>query len=135
MIKKFEFLPHTSDLKIKALGKSKEGALENLVLGIAQYMGGEYTNTKNGVKKISITGKDIHEVTYRFVEELLFLLEAKAFFVKKAKLTLTGQELKGNLTGTYVKGKGMSMVKAPTYSEMSFQKKGDVWVVEIVLDI
>jgi len=135
MIKKFEFLPHTSDLKIRAIGKSQEGALENLVLGISNYIASEYLPSKKITKKIDVQGKDAHEMLYRFVEELLFLLEAEAFLVRKAKVSIKDKTLKAILDGTQVRGKGMSMIKAPTYSEMSFYKKGDRWTVEIVLDI
>lgn len=135
MIKKFEFLPHTSDLKIRAIGRSQEGALENLVLGISNYIAGEFLPTKKIKKKIDIRGKDAHELLYKFVEELLFLLEAEAFLVRKAKINIQDKILKAVLDGTQVTGKGMSMIKAPTYSEMSFYKNNDRWTVEIVLDI
>ena len=135
MIKKFEFLPHTADLKIKAQGKTREGAMENLVLGISNYIASEYVSSKKVIKKIMISGVDTNEMVYRFVEELLFLLEAEAFLVKKAKISIKDTTIKAHLDGVQVKSRGMSMIKAPTYSEMSFRKNGDMWTVEIVLDI
>ena len=135
MIKKFEFLAHTSDLKIRAKGRSKNEVIENIVLGISEYISSGNVKKNDSERKITIQGKDSKEIVYRFVEEILFLLETENFLAKKAKILLKDDRLIAVLKGEKVEGRNFAMIKAPTYSDMSLKKIGAFWILDIVLDI
>jgi len=84
---KFKFLEHTADIKFQAQGKSLEEAFENSALAMFGAMSDKKINPKIK-KKIKVNGKDLENLIYNFLEELIFLLDSKNFFVSRTRVKI-----------------------------------------------
>jgi len=137
---KFKFLEHTADIKFQAFGKSVEEAFENSALAMFNAMSDKKIKPLTK-KKIKVVGEDLENLLYTFLEELLFLLDSKNFFVSKTKLKITEDKnkkfiLNADIFGDSVKKYEMKIdVKAVTYNEMFIKKIGKNWVCQVVLDV
>jgi len=141
---KFEFLPHTADIKFKAYGKNLDKLFENSALAMfnSMYSG----KVKSKIRKtFSIVGKgkNLESLLYSFLEKFLILLDTKNFFVSRIKVKINfGKnglvKLNAEVFGDNVKDYSIDLdVKAITYNEM-FVKKIDnknSWVCQVVLDV
>jgi SHS2 domain-containing protein len=166
-IKKFEFLEHTADVKIRVYGRSIEKVFENSAYAIRRVIiknkrikedkkilsnknkiNKKNANSKNKEKneikkrKINVFGKDSLTILYNFLEEIIYLVDAENFVVKKIdKIEL--KKIKDNfLIVSLIEGEDFSKykltnnIKAITYNEMKINKKGDnSFFCEFVLDL
>lgn len=141
MNKKFKFLEHTADIKFQAYGKSLEEAFSNSALAMfnAMYSGKVSRKIK---KKISVKGKDNESLLYNFLEELLFLLDTKNFFLSSIKVKINEKKLEAELEGDKAGNYKIDLdVKAVTYNSMFVKKlnQGSAtpikWVCQVVLDV
>ena len=70
---KFEFLPHTADIKFRAYGTTLNELFENIVLAISSIISKDQKiSTKKG-KMISVSGDDSESLLYNFIDELIYL--------------------------------------------------------------
>lgn len=135
MTDKFKFLEHTADAKFQAFGKTLDKAFENAALAMFNVM---YKGKvkKTGKKKIKVKGSDKESLLYNFLEELLFLLDTKSFFLSSAKVKITDNMLEAEVSGDNAKKyRIMTDVKAVTYNEMFIKHEKDRWVVQVVVDV
>lgn len=132
---KFKFLEHTADIKFQAFGKSLEEAFENSALAMfnVMYDGKVKTIIK---KKIKVSGKDKESLLYNFLEELLFLLDSKNFFLSKLKVKIKDLKLEAYIQGDSVKNYKPNIdVKAVTYNDMFIKKVKDKFIIQVVVDV
>ena len=84
-MKKFEFLEHTADTKIRAYGLSLEEAFSNAALALTTVI----TNTskvKTSTKKtIEVESEDEKALLYDFLEQFLILLDTEHFLLNSVK--------------------------------------------------
>ncbi len=85
MNNKFKFLEHTADIKFQAYGKSLNEVFENSALAMFNAMYDKKIKSKIK-KKTKISGEDRENLLYKFMEELLFLLDSENFFLREAKV-------------------------------------------------
>lgn len=136
----FEFLEHTADIKIRARGKTLGEAFESVAAAFSNYVSrGEKLAAKKK-KKILLEAIDQGNLLYSFIDELIYLMDAEHFVVKKARVKITEtkepMKLTAVLEGDDVKNyKDLDHAKAATYSEMLFQFKNSGWVIETVIDV
>jgi len=143
--KKYIFLEHTADIKIKSFGKNLNEIFENFALAVSEYLsrGEKIKNIKK--KKITVKGEDNESLLYNFLDELIYLLDAKNFVVSKAKATtfkkgstspneiILEAEVYGDSASQY---DDLDHIKAATYAEMYIkQKKDNSWEAQVVLDV
>lgn len=134
-MKQFQFLEHTGDTKFKAFGKNIEESFSNAALAMFSIMV-DYTKVKPKVEhKIKVKGNDLKSLLYNWLEELLFLVDAKGFLLNKIK-SIKIDEKKFTLEATIVGDKAddyetIEWVKAPTYNDMEINDK----YVQVVLDL
>ena len=135
----FKFLEHTADIKFQAFGKTLNECFKNSVLAMinSQYKG----KIKNKLKKkIKIKGKDLENLLYNFLEEILFLVDTKGFLTSRAKVKISKdrKSLEAELIGDNIKNYKLSWdVKAITYNEMfvKIDEKKKIWTSQVVLDV
>ena len=74
---------------------------------------------------------------YSFLDELIYLLDAKNFIVAKVKVKIKNNNLEAEVYGDNAsKYKDLDHIKAATYSEMYIkQKKDKTWEAQVVLDV
>jgi len=135
MTDKFKFFEHTADAKFQAFGKTLDKAFENAALAMFNVM---YKGKvkKTGKYKIKVKGSDKESLLYNFLEELLFLLDTKSFFLSSAKVKIRDNMLEAEVSGDSAKNyKVMTDVKAVTYNEMFVKYEKDMWICQVVVDV
>ncbi len=163
MNKKFEFLEHTADTKIKAYGKNLEEAFINVALATTTVMTDLDEIKLSNSKKIVIKSKNEKSLLYDFLEEILFLLDTEGFLVGEVKdlsIEKIDNRTSGNEDKTYGSNnkddgsdnkfrlictlngdfadKGYEVhttIKAITYSEMEITQNDDGVIIQIVHDL
>lgn len=138
---KFQFLPHTADLKVNAFGRTIEQAFENSALALKEAIA-EKVRVKPAIRKeISVKGRDLDALLYNFLEEFLYLLDAKDFLLSKiTKLSIIhkkeGFSLNAEVAGDKASShKFTNDVKAITYNEMFVKKDPKKFIIQFVLDV
>ncbi|RMD67316.1 archease [Candidatus Pacearchaeota archaeon] len=137
----YEFLPHTAEIKIRSSAESFPRALEELASAIADFLtrgNAKKLPEKNleKIKEISFEKNDLNALTYNFIEEILFELDANEMVVLRAKVS----ELKGKMKVEFYglparKFRALEYIKSPTYSEMRVIEKDGKATIEVVLDV
>jgi len=135
---KFKILEHTADGKFQAFGKTLEEAFENSALAMLSLM----TNDKikeRIKKKIKVKGKDLKQLLYNFLEEILFLLDSNNFILSKINKIKINKEkliLEADISGDNVKNYEIfGNVKAVTYNSMEIKKEKGKFMIQIIVDM
>lgn len=132
---KFEMLDHAADIKFKVCGKTLNEIFENSIEAVAYYFGGgEKIESKKG-KIIEVRGSDIESLLYKFLDELLYLVDAERFIAVKGSVLLRGNNLKAELYGDDTNKYQLEHIKAATYAEMYIKKAEKGWEAQFVLDV
>ena len=86
-----------------------------------------------------VKAKDLESLLFDFLNELLFLLETKRFFlhiVKEIKVDVKRFELNAIVVGDDLRNYELkSQIKAITYSDMSIKKTKKGYEATVVVDI
>jgi SHS2 domain-containing protein len=137
MKKKFEFLEHTADTKIKAYGKTLEEAFVNVALASTQVMTDLNLIKEVESRNIEVSANNVRSLLYDFLEELLFLLDTEGFLVKSVKnMSIKNNNLSCVVIGDFAKNYEIhTTIKAITYSDMEIKKSDDGFMVQIVHDL
>jgi SHS2 domain-containing protein len=134
---KFEFLPHTADIKFQAWGKTLEEVFENSALALFNAISNQKIKSKRKIV-IRAEGNDMEGLMYNFLEEFLFLLDSENFIgskVEEVKLDKENFKIIAKISGDEVKDYEATHIKAITYSEMEIKHLPDRWFAQVVLDI
>jgi len=140
-MKRFEFLEHTADAKFRAYGKSFEDAFANAAFAMASLMYDPEMVAALDIEAFTVEGKDMEQLLYNFLEELLVLQDSKQFvlhsFVKSITISKVDSKfkLKAEVIGDKIKDEYevRPVVKAVTYNEMKISEKP--LYVQVVVDI
>ncbi|MEK7617236.1 MAG: archease [Patescibacteria group bacterium] len=137
---KYEFLEHTAEIKFRTFGMTLGGAFENAVLAFSEFVSRGKKIKSVESRALKVEGDDLNSLLYKFLEELIYLLDAENFAVSRAKIkadeknfSLTA-ELFGDNAGKY---EGLDNAKAVTYSDMFVRRKssGRGWELQVVIDV
>lgn len=139
---KFKFLQHTADAKFQAFGKSLDEAFSNAALAMFSVMFETDKIKPKTSKKIEVKADNKESLLYNFLEELLFLLDAKSFFLHKVLSLKISKSNEGFVLFAEVNGDTElekyaihGEVKAVTYNEMSIKEEENKVVVQVVVDL
>ena len=139
-MKKYKFLEHTADIQFTVMGKSIEEIFENSALAVSEFIS-KYEKIKNKAKKgFVISAEDHEELLYKFLDELIYLLDAKSFVCSHVKVSIKNGKkemtLKAIVYGDKTKNyRNLEHIKAATYSEMYLKKVKNRWKAQAVIDI
>lgn len=133
-------MEHTGDVKFKAHGESAEDLYNHCALALSHLFSRGKKVSQSTRKEFSVNGEDYESLLYNFLDELIYLFDAKQFIVSKTEVTIErGDEytlnvvVYGDSTSKY---KDLDAVKAPTYAEMYFKKIDEEnWEAQVVLDV
>jgi SHS2 domain-containing protein len=132
----YNFLDHTADVKFSASGKTVEEAFSQAALAMKETICGDIDVLE---KKVKITGSDLGNLLYNFLEEILFLLDSEGFLiadVKDLKIDLDSLLLECVFTGDKAENyKFTNDVKAVTYNDLFVGEENGGWGVLVVLDV
>lgn len=138
MKKKFRILEHTADGMFQAYGITLEEAFKNSVYAMLSLI------TKNKIKErikiiFSVNGKNLEQLLYNFLEEILILIYSKNFIpskIKKIKIDKKKLKLKTELIGDETKNYEIfSEIKAITYNNMIIKKSKNKYIIQVVVDM
>jgi SHS2 domain-containing protein len=134
---KYKFLKHTADIKFQAFGKNIEKVFENSALALKESICGKIKIKSSLSKKIKISGKDYESLLYKFLEEIIYFLEANNFIISEVKnLKIKDMKLNAEILGDKLKSyKFTNSVKAVTYNEMFIKEEAKKWIAQVVLDV
>lgn len=135
---KYKFLEHTADIKFQAFGKSIEKAFVNSAKAIVKTIYSKKIKRRIS-KPISIKAKDFENLLYKFLEEIIVLIDTDNFLCSRIK-NLKIDQKKFTLTAVLIGDNSESYkiqthVKAVTMSEMFVKREGKKWISQVVLDI
>jgi SHS2 domain-containing protein len=133
---KYKFLEHTADIKFRVYGKGMNELFENVILALSEYISkGEKIQIKKK-NKFNISGEDNEQLLYKFIDEIIYLLDAKKIICVKGKVKINGKKLECEIEGDDAKKYNLDPIKAATYSEMYIkQNKNKLWEAQAVVDI
>ena len=131
---RYKYLDHTADVKFQAFGKSIEEAFSNSAYAMIRIICREKVR-ENLTKEMMIKGIDRKSLLYRFLDEILYLLNAKNFLLSRIKeIKIRGNILSAVLLGDNMKNYKLGLdVKSVTYNDMIIQEKP--LMIQVVLDI
>ncbi|MEB3757061.1 MAG: archease [Desulfurococcales archaeon] len=134
---------HTADELIEACGRSLEEAFEQAAKAVFEVV----TDTSKVAcrKEIEVTveGYDLENLLYRWIEELLYYLDAEGLVFSDFKVTRLQRSDESYILVAKVCGEKFdpekhehrTIVKAMTYAQMNIRKEGGCWVLTFVVDI
>jgi len=136
----YKYLEHTADLKVFVSEKNIEKAFESSALALKESICGNLKIKKSIKKSFLVSGKDYEALLYNFLEEFLYLLDAKGFlFSKIESLKIENKdkyvlrvEISGDKTSNY---KFSNDVKAITYNDMFVRFVKNKCEIQFVLDV
>jgi SHS2 domain-containing protein len=133
-MKKFEFLPHTADVKIRVYGKNLKEIINNSLLALKNFWKPKLTKTKIE-KEIKIESNNEVNLLIDFLSEVLAeTYVEKAIFVKFEPQELASYSLSGKIIG--YKFIFLSKdIKAITYHQVNLQKINHQYIFEFIIDI
>ncbi len=141
MDEKFRFLDHTADAKFQAFGSTLEEAFANAVLATVSLMWEPEKVEKKGSHPVKVRGRDLEQLLVRFLGEVIYLWETRAFLTASAEDIVIEPAAGGFLLSALFRGDDRSEkypilgeVKAVTYNEMKIERLRPV-SVQVVLDI
>lgn len=141
--RKYDYLPHMSDIYIAAYGSTLNEAFENAAEAMFNIITDISKIHPIGMFKICVNGIDEYNLLYNWLEELLFLFDTNRFVFSKFKVYRIEKEnssyiLEGEVYGEpfnpAVHKRGRE-IKSPTYSLMEISQSNSIYVVKFVLDI
>ncbi len=140
----YKFLEKLSlaDVAFEAKGKTLEEMLESAALAVTNTMVRNVKSVEPKTKKIiKIISDNPEELTFNFLQELIFLKDTKKLLFSKFKIRINrGNKLELNAVA---EGEKLNMkkhellvdVKAVTYHYFSVKKLGEYWKAIVVLDV
>ena len=139
--KNYKILGHPADVKVQALGKTKEELFANAMAGMTEVL--KVKSKKLKVKrKISVKSLDFNALLVDFLSEILYLSQvnkevySEVKFSKFSPLINSGQAiLEAELFGTKVESFEED-IKAVTYHGLEIKKnKKGLYEVTVLFDI
>jgi SHS2 domain-containing protein len=141
-MERYRFLQHTADAKFQAFGLTLEEAFLNAALAVASVMW-DWAKVARKVRlPIEAQGRDLERLLVNYLEEILFLLDTKAFLlagVENIRLEETGEGCR--LSADFVGDTDPAQyeiygeVKAVTYNEMRIDRSAEGATVQAVIDL
>lgn len=128
-----------ADLLVEGTGTTLGEAVANVALGMLNVITPLSGITEKEGYTVEAKGTDLQSLLFNLLDEILYLndyegLTAKTLLVEIDEKNFRAKaECRGERFSAATHQVGIA-VKAVTYHMMSIEKKGDVWVVQMVFD-
>jgi len=133
---RFEFLPHTADIKIKVYGKNFDEIINNSLLALKSFFKPKLSKQKI-IKEIEVANKNEAELLIDFLSEVLAQTYVEKAIFTKAKTKIEKNKkikLKAKITG-YKFFKISKDIKAITYHQVKLEKTNNLFIFEFIIDV
>jgi SHS2 domain-containing protein len=138
---KYEFFPHTADVKFRAYGKTLEEAFSNAALALTKVIVNPEDIEPKIKKIIEVEAEDEKALLYDFLEQFVILLDVEDFLLNSIEIMKIKKNGKLNLHAEIVGDTEISKyepethIKAVTYQEMEIKKEKGKVMLQVVLDL
>lgn len=132
---KYEILEHKADLKIRAIGKTREELFLNMLLGMTESMKPEIKETEGKTKRtIKIKSLDLSALLVDFLNEILYLSQVnKEVYLDVRLKKFYNNELEGEIIGRKINKFGED-IKAATHHNLDVHCNKN-WEATLLFDI
>lgn len=140
----FRFLDHTADAKFQAFGSSLEEAFVQAAQALLSLMWNRDEVRPLKRVPVRIEGRDEPQLLLGFLEEILFLLDARSFLVGGVEeIRIDSANTRGRVLTAFFTGEKYrddheihGEVKAVTYNDMVIERGEDgSYMIQVVVDI
>lgn len=135
-MKPFEMQEHTSDIKLRATGATREDVFVNAAKGMAAFLFGEMVLSQSPTKteNMIVESTDTQSLLVDWLSELLYLSNTfhRAYVAFRFK-TFEEQRLEADVLS--LEAEAIDDIKAATYHELTMDDTGDHWEATIVFDV
>lgn len=139
--KRFIYLDHPADAKFQAFGRTLEEAFAQAALAVASLMWEPGKIKKRQRRTVLVHGKDLEQLLFKFLSEILYLFEAKGFMLaESSKIKILRGENGYSLQAVF-EGDNRNNnyaifgeVKAITYHDMIIRQNEEV-LIQVVVDM
>lgn len=135
MDKKFEILPHISDLKIRAYGKDLNELFRNSLIGMFKGIDPILTNEKVE-REVDIRSEDTELLLVAFLSDAISLSDIykESYFDADFDILESGH-VKGVVRGSKILGFQGGEIKAVTHHGLKIEKINNNWQADILFDL
>lgn len=136
----YRYLEHMTDAFIEVTGNTLEEAFENAGVAVVDTMIDIKSVEEKTVKKIETTAKDLHNLLYNWLEEIIIITITEGFVVRRFSVQLTknnGYHLGANISGEEIDFKKHHFkleIKSPTFHLMEIKQEKPV-IMRFLLDL
>lgn len=137
--KAYETFEHTADVGIRVWGETLEGLFANAACGMFETMTDSGKVNLKFHEEIKLHAVDLLELMVSWLNELLFRWESEqVLFARFDVHEVLDTSLRATVWGESYDAERHEVfadIKAATYHDLRIDKKGKIWLAEIVLDI
>ncbi|MDP2643367.1 MAG: archease [Desulfobacterales bacterium] len=135
----YRLIDHTADLGLHVFGADPQTLFENAALALFDQITDLQKVKGIHEKKLTVQGIDWPDLMVCWLRELLFLWEARALLVKKAKIfSISAQHVSAILSAdSFIPGRHeiFKEIKAVTYHQIQAHQGPQGWEAKIIFDI
>lgn len=135
-MKKYEFLEHPADIKIRVFGKDLPEVFTNAALGMMEIIYGQevLSEKPSTTTEIRVKAMDLESLMIDWLSDLLYLSDTN----DQAYINYKIKDFKENKIIAEVgtcPAKAVDDIKAVTYNELEIEEKNGKWEATVVFDI
>ena len=139
-MKKYKFIDHTADVMFEAYGENLNKVFENAALATFEVQCNLKKVERKVKKKIKLKNEDMEKLLFDFLEELIYLKDAKYLLFNKFKVKIDKEKgiLTAEIEGEKIDPKKHELktdVKAITLHKFELKKIKEGYKVRVILDI
>ena len=135
----FETFEHTADIGLLARGRTPEELFEHAAMGLVDLIVDPAGLGEGTRLEVSLAAQDRESLLVAWLNELLYLLDARGFLPRRCRITRLGDtELSAELLGDTVDRARHTLrrlVKAATYHGLRIARADERWEARIILDL
>ena len=126
------FVPHTGELELELEAEQPAGVFVDAALALADLIGDERGDPLS--LRVRVEAADRASLLVEWLNELVFLAEKEGLVAEElGELELRERTVEATITGR--RAETRQLVKAVTYHDLVFERRGDGWFARIVLDV
>jgi SHS2 domain-containing protein len=139
MGKRYEFLPHTADIAMRAWGRDRIRLVQNAAAGMASFMASPRQVQPVEERKLFLKAATAAEGMIRLLNEMLFLFDTQLFLSRRIRIvSWEGSALCVRLEGEEYdpcRHALMAPIKAATYHGLEVRETPEGLEATIVFDV
>lgn len=126
------FVSHTGELQLELEAPTEAAVFEDAAGALGELMDGGRGEAAR--RDVALAGSDLGGLLVDWLNELVFLAETEGFVPERAAdVVLADGSLRATVEGRIAAP--APLVKAVTYHELAFERRGGGWFARVVLDV